>query len=117
MRRDKSGYTLLEIMIIFLIIGILLIIALPNFYKVRLATRKAICVNNLRQIEGAIDRWVLENGVSMGVTVTAQQEDEIYSYLRGGKPLCPSEGIYTIGSMGIHPQVTCNIESHELVEE
>ena len=104
-------------MIIFLIIGLLLIVVLPNFYKVRLATRKAICVSNLRQIEGAIDRWVLESGVSTGATVTAQQEEEIYSYLFGSKPLCPSEGIYTIGLMGIPPQMTCSTEGHELIEE
>ncbi|MEA3305399.1 MAG: type II secretion system protein [Candidatus Omnitrophota bacterium] len=111
-----SGYTLVELMIAVAIIGLLATMALPNVYRVRAGTRKSICVNNLRQIEAAVDRWVFENSVPEGIIATPSQEGEIYSYIRGGKPVCPGGGTYTIGAIGTYPQVSCSIEGHALAE-
>ncbi|MDD5680618.1 MAG: prepilin-type N-terminal cleavage/methylation domain-containing protein [Candidatus Omnitrophica bacterium] len=110
------GYTLIELMIAVIIIGVLASIALPNYYKTRIGTRKGICMNNLRQIEAATDRWVFENDIDEGYAVTASDEEEIYSYLKSGKPVCPSKGTYTITAVGSYPQVTCSIEGHALAQ-
>ena len=112
-----NAFTLIELLISVTLIGILSTMALPNFYRMRLTTRKTICMNNLRQIEAATDRWVFENDVTEGTVVTADDETEIYSYIRGGRPPCPSDGEYAIGVTGTYPQVTCNIEGHTLTGE
>ena len=117
-KKKNPGFTLIEIMIILLIIGILVAMAFPNFQHARRITRKSICMNNLRQIESALGRWALENEITTGTTLTEAEEDEIYSqFLRGGEPECPSDGTYTINPIGSTPQVTCDAEGHEFAEE
>ena len=116
-RTKKDAFTIIELLIAVAIIGILLTMALPNFYRMRVTTREIICKNNLRQLEAAIDRWVFESDIDEGRAVSDSDEDAIYSYIRGGRPECPSGGTYTIGVIGTYPQVTCEIEGHSLVEE
>ena len=115
--KKAAGYTLVELMIAVIIIGVLASIALPNYYKTRMGTRKGICMNNLRQIEAATDRWVFENDIDDGHVVISEEETDIYNYLKNGKPACPARGIYTITAIASFPQVTCSVEGHTLVRE
>ena len=114
--KDRAGYTLVELMVAVIIIGVLASIALPNYYKTRVGTRRGICMNNLRQIEAAVDRWVFENDIDEGYVVTQGDEDDIYSYLKNGKPECPAHGTYTISAVGSYPAVSCSIEGHQLTQ-
>jgi len=53
---NKKGFTLVEIMIVVLIIGLLAAIAIPNFIKARTETHKNACIDNMRVIEGAVEQ-------------------------------------------------------------
>ena len=64
----KSGFTLVEIMIVVAIIGLLAAIAIPNFVRARETAQLNSIVNNLRIIEGAKDQWALENKKGTGDT-------------------------------------------------
>jgi prepilin-type N-terminal cleavage/methylation domain-containing protein len=53
---NKKGFTLVEIMIVVLIIGLLAAIAIPNFIKARKTTQMNACIDNMRVIEGAVEQ-------------------------------------------------------------
>lgn len=64
MNKNNRGFTLVEIMIVVVIIGLLAAMAIPAFQKVRQSSQDKAVLNNARQLSGAADQYFLENGVS-----------------------------------------------------
>jgi type IV pilus assembly protein PilA len=62
--RSRKGFTLVEIMIVVVIIGLLAAMAIPAFQKVRQSSQDKAVLNNARQLSAASDQYFLENGVS-----------------------------------------------------
>lgn len=60
----RSAFTLVEVMIVVLIIGMLAAIAIPGFQKIRASSQDRAVMNNARQISQGADQYYLENGVS-----------------------------------------------------
>src|SRR3982751_2402243 len=89
---NKSGFTLVEIMIVVAIIGLLAAIAIPNFVRARTTAQQNACINNLRQIDGAKQQWALENKAAP----TARPDiTDVAPYLgpgtAGTQPRCPND--------------------------
>lgn len=63
MKASRSkGFTLVEIMIVVVIIGLLAAMAIPAFQKVRATSQDKAVKNNLRQLASAADQYMLETG-------------------------------------------------------
>ena len=111
----KSGFTLVEIMIVVAIIGLLAAIAIPNFIRARTTSQKNACINNLRQIDGAIQQWALENKKDASAAVVF---NDISSYLKSAV-ICPSGGTafsdsYTIVDVATKPVCQKQAATHVL---
>jgi prepilin-type N-terminal cleavage/methylation domain-containing protein len=108
-----SGFTLVEIMIVVAIIGLVAAIAIPNFVHARAKSQATICINNLRQIESAVQQFALEKGKHVGDTVN--YPDDITPYLKlnsvGSIPSCPAGGTYSLLTVGAIPQAICSLST------
>ncbi len=107
-RLARRGFTLVEIMIVVLIIGILLGIAVPSWMKIRQTTRIKACHENLRLVDNAKQQWAMDQGKE--ATDIADSTELAPEYIKEF-PTCPEGGAYTIGphstpsSCSIHGQV------------
>ena len=68
-KRNSAGFTIVELMIVVVIIGILAALVIPGYIKIRTFSQDKAVLNNLRQIAYASQTYMLEKGVP-SVTVT-----------------------------------------------
>jgi prepilin-type N-terminal cleavage/methylation domain-containing protein len=108
----KRGFTLVELMIVMCILGLLAVIAIPNYVRGRNTAQKQACVNNLRQIDGGKQQWAIENKKPDTATPTA---DDVFLYIKAERwPNCPADGTYTVGEVNTDPTCTWSAEGHKL---
>ena len=106
-----GGFTLVEILIVVAIIGLLCAIAIPNYVKARANSQANACINNLRQIDGAMQQFAIERGKSVGATVNYPSDLTPYIKLNANSsiPACPANGVYTVSPVGVEPSVLCSL--------
>jgi len=103
----NTGFTLVEIMIVVAIIGLLAAIAIPNMVKARNTAQANACINNMRQIDNAIQQFALENNKRDSDTVTP---DNVREYIKDKvMPECPAGNTAYVlgGTVASVPSVTC----------
>lgn len=80
--RKNQGFTLVEIMIVVVIIGLLAAMAIPAFQKVRVESQKKAITNNIRQLTAAADQYFLEKGTIAVSTVNLVGVDSYVKELK-----------------------------------
>ena len=96
--KKQKGFTLVEIMIVVLIIGILLAIAVPNFITARQNSRAQTIRASLTQVEAAKDQCAMDTGLANG-----GQCADYTPYLKVYPPVWPVAGAFVDGVIGTDP--------------
>jgi prepilin-type N-terminal cleavage/methylation domain-containing protein len=109
-RTKKAGFTLVEIMIVVAVIGTLASLAVPNYVKAVDESRRKKCISNLKQIQGFITVWGIDNKMNEGDVPTDSDLFGTDKYLQV-KPTCPSGGSYTLGTVA-GSNTTCSLSGN-----
>lgn len=108
-----GGFTLVEIMIVVAIVALLCAIVIPNLMKASAKSQATTCINNLRQIDTAVQQFAVESGKHVGDTIN--WPNDLTPYIRlnsqGSIPPCPASGTYELGMVGTNPSVTCTLST------
>lgn len=93
MRKDE-GFTLVELMVVVLIIGILVAIAIPIFNNASQTAKEKTCAANIRTIKGSVQQYLATNPTATTVDLAGLVSG---NYIQE-TPVCPinNAATYTV---------------------
>lgn len=98
LRKNRGGFTLVELMIVVAIIALLAALAVPSFLRARKRSQATSIKEDLRLIDAAVDQYAIETNKAPGVTPAW---GDIQPYIKKGTLLYNTQssvigGLYTI---------------------
>lgn len=121
---SKKGFTLVELMIVIVIMGILVAVAIPVYGAVTKNAEKKTCISNMRDMKSTAATYQMQGNdgdqvtLAKGVSVDLAKDANYTKLFTDGMPKCPSDGTYEVimtNADGIYTfAVTCTVAGHEL---
>lgn len=114
MFRKDEGFTLVELMVVVLIIGILVAIAVPIFNAAKGSAQQKTCFANERTVEGAYQSYLASSPTAAKATNWDDLKGELIPDYVKEEPKCPAGGDYTAtpGNGGDSVTVSCSIHQN-----
>jgi len=112
---SQGRWRLFDWFVLCAVVGIGLAIVVPNFIKARATRAKNPCLANLKQIDGAVQQWALENKKTATDTYSLS-DSTLLAYLKGSVlPICPGGGRYLPGRfISSDPRCSIGGQGHTL---
>jgi len=102
MLRNQKGFTLMELMIVIVIIGVLAAIAVPAYKGYVERAQKTACEANRRILSTAAGMYYIDNNQAYATSVA-----ELVDFVDNAASLkCPGGGTYSLASDGIEVHCT-----------
>lgn len=104
MLRSSKGFTLIELMIVVVIIGILAAIAIPNFISMQNRAKEASVKANMHTFQLAMEDYAVTQD---GIYATAAEAAAVQAMFPGGVyPDNPFTGVPCVVTWGVDPAVS-----------
>jgi prepilin-type N-terminal cleavage/methylation domain-containing protein len=109
-RKQRSGFTLLEIMVVVAIFSVIMSIGFPNFIRARTSARTRACVKQIRTLQAAKEQYAMLKRLPQGSAVS--MGDLVAQELISSGPICPDGFPYTVGLVGEDVVCTSGLPGH-----
>jgi general secretion pathway protein G len=106
--QKKKGFTLIELVVVIMIIGILAAVAAPKLISTSGAASDSAAKQSLGVIRDAIERYASDNAGALPTLALLTDPTFTGKYLRGSFPKCPvgaKKGDATIKTSAVSPPV------------
>jgi general secretion pathway protein G len=83
-RRSRAGFSLAELMVVIVILGLLATIVVPNVFKYLFQANTTVVKSDISQIANAIDSYMMQNGgkAPESLDILEQKDDNGNAYLK-----------------------------------
>jgi len=121
---NRKGFTLIELVMVIVIIGILAAVAIPRFVSLQQDAQSAACAGNIGAIRSAISAFYaksavknrMDNGgfpLSLASLATSSNRNT-EAFLTGSSlPVCPRKGSsYDAGGLGLYSSALGILHDH-----
>lgn len=118
-QKTKNGFTLVEIMIVLVLIGLLVAMAIPAFTRVREASQNSQLANDMRIFADMLDTFMLDTGtVPVNSTPgTAHTEFATYIKLDRWEATTPIGGQWDVETGGSNFEIAIGVVGYSATND